>query len=288
MSPYPCDQECQLNLVVNYKSVDNIDSFDGIQNDICDVFPYYNPNVNPFIANGDTLYYYENTNTILNGRTPQDCEYQVRLIINNMQYTPHPVIDYSDFNVANPHWPITATEFNVNRYTYHVTDDVSDISRWDLGQCEWSISKNSWRIVPNPSGNNPLECTVYAMDWVPDSICLSFKAVNSCSGNEGVVAEYWLHPSFYGVEEQEAYLAAVSVIPNPNNGQMQLRFENIEGNLSIKVYSLTGTLVDAFELKSVKTGETHEYSMKRLMNGIYFLNISDGKRSVTRKVVVIH
>jgi hypothetical protein len=51
---------------------------------------------------------------------------------------------------------------------------------------------------------------------------------------------------------------------------------------------LTGTLVDAFELKSVKTGETHEYSMKRLMNGIYFFNISDGKRSVTRKVVVIH
>ena len=288
MSPYPCDQECQLNLVVNYKSVDNIDSFDGIQNNICDVFPYYNPNVNPFIANGDTLYYYENTNTILNGRTPQDCEYQVRLIINNMQYTPHPVIDCSDLNVANPHWPITATEFNVNRYTYHVTDDVSDISRWDLGQCEWSISKNSWRIVPNPSGNNPLECTVYAMDWVPDSICLSFKAVNSCSGNEGVIAEYWLHPSFYGVEEQEAYPAAVSVIPNPNNGQMQLRFENIEGNLNIKVYSLTGTLVDAFELKSVKTGETHEYSMKRLMNGIYFFNISDGKRSVTRKVVVIH
>jgi hypothetical protein len=103
-----------------------------------------------------------------------------------------------------------------------------------------------------------------------------------------VIAEYWLHPSFYGVEEQEAYPAAVSVIPNPNNGQMQLRFENIEGDLNIKVYSLTGTLVDAFELKSVKTGETHEYSMKRLMNGIYFFNISDGKRSVTRKVVVIH
>ena len=129
---------------------------------------------------------------------------------------------------------------------------------------------------------------VYAMDWVPDSICLSFKAVNSCSSSDGVIAEYWLHPSFYGVEEQEAYPAAVSVIPNPNNGQMRLQFDNLQGDINIKVYSLTGNLVDAFELKTIKTGETCEYSMKRLMDGIYFFTISDGKRSVTKKVVVIH
>ena len=282
MFPYPCSQEYQLNLTVNHKSVNNSDTFDGIQDHICDVFTYYNPYL------GDTLHYSENINTTLNGQTPEGCDYRVHLQINNMQYTPHPVIDCSDLNVPNPHWPITATEFNVNRYTYQVKDEVSDISRWILSECKWDISKTSWRIVPNPSGNNPLECMVYAMDWVPDSICLSFKAVNSCSGNEGVIAEYWLHPSFYGVEEQEAYPASVSVIPNPNNGQMRLQFDNIQGDLNIKVYSLTGTLVDAFELKSIEVGQSHEYSMKRLMNGIYFFTISDGKRSVTKKVVVIH
>lgn len=282
MFPYPCNREYQLNLTVNHKSVNNSDTFDGIQDHICDVFPYYNQYL------GDTLYYYENINTTLNGQTPEGCDYRVQLQINNMQYTPHPVIYCPDLSIPNPHWPITATEFNVNRYTYRVSDTVSDISRWNLGQCKWEISKNSWRIVPNPSGNDPLECIVYAMDWVPDSICLSFKAVNSCSSSEGVLAEYWLHPSFYGVEEQEAYPASVSVIPNPNNGQMRLQFDNIQGDLDIKVYSLTGTLVDAFELKSIEVGQSHEYSMKRLMNGIYFFTISDGKRSVTKKVVVIH
>ena len=280
-NPIPCVESHVLHLTVNHQSVNNPVTFDGIQNNICDVFAYYNPNI------GDTLYFYDNTAVTLDGQTPQGCDYKVQLKINNMQYTPHPVIDCSDLNVPNPHWPITATEFNVNRYTYQVTDEVSDITRWDMNQSKWEISKESWRIVPNPSGSNPLECMVYAMDWVPDSICLSFKAVNSCSGSEGVVAEYWLHPSFYGVEEQEAYPAAVTVTPNPNNGQMQLRFENLEGSLDIKVYSLTGILVDAFAL-DVKTGDTHEYSMKRLMNGIYFFTISDGKRSVTRKVVVIH
>ena len=287
-NPTPCFESYELHLTVNYESVDNVETYDGIQNHICDVFPYYNPNINPYIANGDTLYYYENTSATLDGKTPEGCPYSVRLNVKNMQYTPHPIIDCSDLNVPNPHWPITATEFNVNRYTYQVIDHVSDISKWNMSQCKWEISKESWRIVPNPSGNNPLECMVYAMDWVPDSICLSFKAVNSCSGSEGVVAEYWLHPSFYGVEEQEAYPAAVSVIPNPNNGQMRLQFDNIQGDLDIKVYSLTGTLVDAFDLKSIEAGQSHEYSMKRLMNGIYFFTVSDGKRSVTKKVVVIH
>ena len=288
-NPIPCVESYVLHLVVNSESVNNVETYDGIQDHICDAFPYYNPNVNPYIANGDTLYYYENTNTTLDGKTPEGCEYKVNLKITNMQYAPQPVIDCPDLNIPNPHWPITATEFNVNRYTYQVYDNgKSDMSKWEIGQCEWSISKASWRIVPNPSGNNPFECMVYAMDWVPDSICLSFKAVNSCSSSDGVIAEYWLHPSFYGVEEQEAYPAAVSVIPNPNNGQMRLQFDNLQGDINIKVYSLTGNLVDAFELKSIKTGETCEYSMKRLMDGIYFFTISDGKRSVTKKVVVIH
>ena len=281
-SPTPCFESYLLHLTVNYESVDNVETYDGIQDNICDVFPYYNQHI------GDTLYFDGNINTTLNGQTPEGCDYRVLVKVNNMQYTPHPIIDCSDYNVDNPHWPITATEFNVNRYTYQVKDQVSDISRWDLSQCKWEISKSSWRIVPNPSGNNPLECMVYAMDWVPDSICLSFKAVNSCSGSDGVTAEYWLHPSFYGIDEQEAYPACVSVIPNPNNGLMRLQFDNMQGDLDVMVYNLTGALVDAFGLKSVEAGHSHEYSMKRLMNGIYFFTFSDGKRSVTKKVVVIH
>ena len=131
-----------------------------------------------------------------------------------------------------------------------------------------------------------LICTsaqVYAMDWVEDTIWLSFKAVNLCSG-EGITTSYWLKPSFYGIEEKEAYPAVVDIIPNPNNGQMQLRFENMEGKLNIKVFTMTGALADSFELKTIGVGETYDYSMKRLVNGVYFFTITDGKRSVTKKV----
>ena len=276
--PYPCEQVYQLHLIINKSDL----TAQKIYDNMCDSIPFdWFGETHYFDRDG--VYLFE-----LEGGTPHGCDTAMTVTIANMQYTPHPVIECSDYNVPNPHWPITATEFNVNRYTYHVEDEVSDITKWDLSQCKWEISKNSWRIIPNPSGNNPLECMVYAMDWVPDSICLSFKTVNSCSGNEGVIAEYWLHPSFYGVEEQEAYPASVSVVPNPNNGQMRLQFDNLQGDINIKVYSLTGTLIDAFDLKSVEVGQSHEYSMKRLMNGMYFFTISDGKRSVTKKVVIIH
>ena len=121
-----------------------------------------------------------------------------------------------------------------------------------------------------------------------DTIWLTFIAVNPCN-TEGIDStRYFLKPSFYGVQEQERYPAAVDIAPNPNSGQMQLRFENLEGKLSIKVYSLTGLLTDSFEITTSQAGETYDYSMKRLVNGVYFFVITDGKRSVTKKVVIIN
>lgn len=228
----------------------------------------------------DTVFY-ENTTYTFVGKTEFGCHQEQTFHIDAMQHTPQPYIESEN---PNPHYPITATEFNVNRYTYTVKDNISNIAEWHINQCKWEISKESWRIEPNPNGNNPLECMVYAMDWTEDIVWLSFTAVNDC---DSVTVSYDLHPSFYGMEENEAYPAAVSIIPNPNNGHMQLKFENIEGRLNIKVYNSTGILADSFELTS-SIGETYEYSAKHLNNGIYFFHITDGKRAVTKKVVIIN
>ena len=276
MNPFPCDRVYQLHLTINKSDNTAHQEYDNE----CDSIP--------FEWFGNTIYFKEDgiytfpNEEYPDGQTALRCDTTMTVTVTNMKYTPKPVIDCSDQNVENPHWPITATEFNVNRYTYFASDPKSDAT-WINEQCEWSISKESWRIVPSDDNRS---CTVYAMDWVPDSICLSFKAVNRCSESE--IAEYWLHPSFYGIEEQEAYPATVNIIPNPNNGQMQLRFENMEGKLNIKVYTMSGALVDSFELKTIGVGETYDYSMKRLVNGVYFFTITDGKRSVTKKVVIIH
>lgn len=246
----------------------------GECNVVSDIWEDEQGNIQPYEFHKDTTYTF-------NGLTEAGCHLEQTYYIEAMQYSPAHYIESDD---PNPHYPITATEFNVNRYTYHVYDTISDTTAWHLDQCRWEISKDSWRLVPNPNGNNPLECTVYAMDWTEDTVWLSFTAVNDC---DSVTKRYDLHPSFYGIEENEAYPALVSIIPNPNNGHMQLKFENMEGRMSIKVYNSTGILVDSFEIQS-SSGETYDYSAKRLNNGIYFFNITDGKRAVTKKVVIIN
>ena len=273
-----CDSTYVLDITINESSTQESYTYDGENDDegrFCDVISYYNPNI------GDTLYFDEDIETVLTGQTPSGCLYEISLQIRNMNYTPHP---YIESDSPNPHYPITATEFNVNRYTYTVKDDISDISKWKIDQCEWKISKDSWRIIPNPSGNNPLECMVYAMDWVSDSICLSFKAVNNC---DSVTAEYWLHPSFYGVNEYETTLSDFSVYPNPNDGQMMLVFSRFDGKVEINVYDVMGNVVDSFETCNDLGPNTLEYTFMH-PKGMYFFVVNSKEGTIVKKVVISH
>ena len=266
-----CDSTYILDVTINQQSI----LPDQYLSDSCDFVPVH-------CLGQDTVFTSNTTYTFV-GYTDEGCYSEQTYHIENIHYTPAPEIRCADQNVEYPHFPITATEFNVNRYTYYAIDPSSDAS-WINDSCRWSISKPSWRIEPSDDNRS---CTVYAMDWTADTIWLTFKAVNPCSSNEGILARFWFKPSFYGVEEQEAYPASVSIVPNPNDGQMQLRFENMEGRLSIKVYATGGSLIDSFEVNTLQMGETYDYSMKRLQNGVYYIVVSDGKRSVTKKAVII-
>ena len=273
-----CDSTYVLDITINESSTQESYTYDGEDDEEagnCDSIPYYNPNI------GDTLYFDHGIDTLLTGETSSGCLYEIRVHIKNINYTPHPYIVSDN---PNPHYPITATEFNVNRYTYEVKDDISNISKWKIDQCEWKISKDSWRIVPNPSGNNPLECMVYAMDWVPDPISLSFKAVNNC---DSVTATYLLYPSFYGVDEYESTPSDISIVPNPNNGQMNLIFNGFEGKVEVKVYDVMGHVVDSFETYNDRGSNELKYTMMD-SKGMYFFVANGEKGTIIKKVVISH
>ena len=284
-SPIPCTEDHILHLTVNHESVNNVIILDGDDpttlppdiSQLCDSYPWH--------LGGETHIFEEDTppegftDTI---PTLQGCDSIVTIHIMNMDYTPQPVIYCPIPDSPNPHWPITATEFNVNRYTYRVRDDgKSDISKWKMDQCEWRLSKNSWRIVTDP--DDPLQCIVYPMDWVPDSILLSFKAVNRC---DSTIAKYWLHPSFYGVNEQETTLPEFSIVPNPNDGQMTLVFSRFEGKVGVKVYDVIGNLLDSFETYNDGESKSVEYQLHS-SKGIYFI-VANGKEGTLTKKVIIY
>ncbi len=234
---------------------------------------------------GQDTVFYANTTYKFIGETEEGCYREQTYHIVDMMYTPQPEIISADPNIENPHYPITATEFNVNRYTYTVTDNVSDIDTWNNDQCAWTISKKTWHIVPS---DDRLSCTVYAMDWVEDTIWLMFTAVNPCTGGAEDTVKYWLKPSFYGIDDNESYPASVSVLPNPNNGQMEFRVNNMEGSVAVKVFNTVGLPVDQFEFKAQQGPNSYSYTMKPLPNGVYYFVFTNGKRSITKKVVIIH
>ena len=122
------------------------------------------------------------------------------------------------------------------------------------------------------------------MDWVEDTVWLSFKAVNPCS-REDDKARFWLKPSFYGVDEDEAASCTFDIIPNPNNGAMELRFEHMEGKVEVKVYDMMGILVDSFETYNNKEPKSIQYNLSGL-GGIYFFVVNGKEGTMTKKVIV--
>ncbi len=232
---------------------------------------------------GQDTTFYANTEYTFVGQTDAGCHREQTFHIENMMYTPAPAIECADDNIEWPHHPITATEFNVNRYTYHASDSLSDHT-WFNSECEWTISKESWRIEPSDDNRS---CDVYPMDFVEDTIWLTFKAVSPCSGDDGIIARYWLKPSFYSISE-DAFIPTIDIVPNPNNGQMELRIENMEGKVDVKVCSATGLMLDHFDIRTLQGLNTYNYTMERLSNGVYFFVFTDGKHSVTKKVVIIN
>ena len=67
---------------------------------------------------------------------------------------------------------------------------------------------------------------------------------------------------------------------------MTLRFENLTGKIDMKVYDMTGCLIDHFSTHNTDGTETLNYDMKDHTDGIYFFVATSRAGTVAKKVVV--
>ena len=129
---------------------------------------------------------------------------------------------------------------------------------------------------------------MYVLDQVNDTIWLEAHAYNRCTSGEGIVQRYWFVCSFYGIDENDVSTGPVdfNVVPNPNNGQMQLLFENLDGKAEVKVYDMRGLLIDSFETYDSSGRFGCPYDMKVNANGIYFFVVTTKEGTLSKKVVI--
>lgn len=212
----------------------------------------------------------------------------------HFEYTPNPVEIIPEDTVTS-HWLVPATEFQVNTYTFHTYEHNPDCS-WDsvAWTCTDRQGQNVWTMetyIDSISNiRNLYYCDLLVLDYVEDTIKLTATAYNRCEP-VGVSQEFWIVCSFYGNEEQNVTPADFNVVPNPNKGDMTLTLENLTGKVNIKVYDMSGNIIDNFETYNEGTYTTlntqsMSYSMKRHAPGIYYFVATAKEGTIAKKVVV--
>ncbi len=197
---------------------------------------------------------------------------------------PTPILPM-DPNNTNPHWVITATEFQINSYDFHLWD-TNPNCYWDT--VTWSCDEAPDWIL-EPFGEKGKCCKVYVLEHIDDTIWLRAHAFNHCAPEEGIEQRYWLICSFYGIDDHGSSTTGTvkfDVVPNPNNGSMNLIFTNMEGKIDAKIYDMTGILIDQFAL-NLNAKSRHPYHLGNYPNGVYLLVFNYKGIMVTKKIVVI-
>jgi len=274
---YGCSSEVTLYLTIS--SHDELD-FTVPEDEACDEY-FWDPRGHEILYTDHDGLVYDMSGTYHRTYNNQaDCDSLVTMHI-QLEYTPHPTPIYPmDANNTAPHWVVTASEFQINTY---------DFNLWDINpNCHWDTVTWQFEGAPDwiiePFGNKGQCCKVYVLNHVDDTIWLTAHAFNRCAPEDGVMQRYWMVCSFYGLDELTD--ADFCVIPNPNNGQMKLNFDNLTGRINVKVYDMKGALIDDFETYNSTGAGSYTYQMKNRSDGIYFFVASGKEGTIAKKVII--
>jgi len=247
---------------------------------VCDKYPW------PSAPGG---YLTESGHYRYEGLTEDGCDSIVDLTL-TLNHTPSPIIAYTEddyYKDGDTLAVITNTEFFSFKYDFFVEDDLGHINDWDSSV--WHISKDSWMIDTIPAEyQNETErryCRVYVAEHDETPVVLECTIYNSHCEPYSITRRLYLKSSFFGIDEQDAENCAFNIIPNPNNGTMELRFENMEGKVEVKVYDMMGNMLDSFVTYNEEVSKTIQYKLST-GKGIYFL-VANGKNGTIAKKMVI-
>jgi PKD repeat protein len=279
---YGCDSVIHLHL-----SAYPIEESEFMDNEHCDSY-FWDPQGHEILSTDHEGNDYDRSGTY--HRTYADrhgCDSLVTMQL-QLEYTPQPMEIYPvDPDNTYPHWVVTATEFQINAYEFKIWDYYHTLCHWD--SIDWSFENPEieWLLEPDsttvPMGRN---CTLYVLNYVEDTVWLRTTIYNECAP-QGITQRYWFICSFYGIEDygSSTCTGSFNVVPNPNNGTMTLNFESFTGKVEMKVYDMTGHLVDQFETYNAESSSM-TYSMKGRADGIYFFVATSKDGTIAKKVIV--
>ena len=255
--------------------------------DDCDSY-YWDPQGHEIVYTDHEALEYTQSGTY--HRTYRDihgCDSLVTMNV-HLDYTPTPSDIYpTDSANTAPHWVVTATEFQINSYEFTFWDNTG-LPRWDSIRWAFEDPTVNWVLEPDTT-TQPVgrRCKMYVLNHIDDTIWLRATVYNNCAP-QGVYSRYWFVCSFYDIDEFGPSTGSIdfNVVPNPNNGEMQLDLASLRGLVDIKVYDMRGNLIDKFQTYNGNNAGPITYTMKRRTQGIYFFVVTSKDGTQTKKVVI--
>jgi len=217
--------------------------------------------------------------------TTLGCDSIVHLNL-DITHTPAPIIGCSNDNAVifgDTVAVVTNTEFFSFQYDFFVEDTLGHADDWDT--CIWDLSKTSWEYWPFTNENEPNRryCRVYVAESTDTLVVLTATIQNRCSTDSITI---YLKSSFLGIEEQDAIQPYFDIVPNPNNGKMNILYDRLTTGANVKVYDMKGLLVDHFELPYQKSSNTFTYDLRTKNSGLYLFVFDYQGQTIIKKVIV--
>ncbi|RLJ63379.1 putative secreted protein (Por secretion system target) [Lacinutrix venerupis] len=76
-----------------------------------------------------------------------------------------------------------------------------------------------------------------------------------------------------------------SVFPNPNNGEFNIKFNSVSNDIAISIFDVRGRSV--YNKSYTTSGAFNEaINLGDVQSGMYLLNVKDGDRTITKKIIV--
>lgn len=113
--------------------------------------------------------------------------------------------------------------------------------------------------------------------------------VDSIGGLDSLFIPYNTQFCNAGIEQLSSNLSDMSVVPNPFSDQAEVSFRSaMAGNFSFEMTDLLGAVVYSRQVYVMQGDNEIAVDRNGLSPGIYFMSMSDGTSSLTRKAVIAY
>jgi hypothetical protein len=184
---------------------------------------------------------------------------------------------------------VSVGSFDVSMYLY----DMSTSTPYVIGTTTVpSLSGSSvmtisnWDIdINNTSG---IPAGTYRLGiWVDSNSDISESDENNNAGLLAGNINY--NPNASGIATNSILANSISLFPNPSDGEVKMNFTLDQNSaVSVNIYDMTGKLVKVVNDAEAMSAGTYsmDISTSELSSGIYFVTLTTGELSVTRRLTV--